>query len=70
MIEKVFVYIIKKPLSFIGLMFLLGVPTILAFIDGAIELDIPEWFYGFSFFLALVLMHFGQKYESRKNKDK
>ena len=63
MIEKIFVFMIEKPLSFMGITFLFGVPTILAFIDGAMSLDIPGWFYGLSCFLGLVLMHFGQKYE-------
>ena len=61
-LEKILIYAFESPLAFFGFSCWFGMP-ILAFFDGALDLNIPGWFNVFMFLLGALLLGLSQKYE-------
>ena len=64
--ENIFIrmlaYSSENPLSFLGFSCWVGLIP-LAFLDSALDLNLPSWFDGFIIFLGFVFLGLSQKYE-------
>ena len=63
LLERILDYAVKHPLAFLGLCSWFVSPIVLGLLSGFLNFYIPDWFWGFMFFIGLVCLLLSQKYE-------